>query len=62
MKYKIRVKSPRESEIQYHEEILKDFEKIFNIKIRSVYDNESNRSEEHTCHDRQSRMPSSAWI
>lgn len=39
MKYEIRVKSPRESEMQYHEEILKDFEKIFNIKIRSAYDN-----------------------
>ena len=42
MNYTIRVKSPRESEMEYHEEILKDFEKIFNIKIRSVYDNESN--------------------
>lgn len=41
MKYEIRVKSPKESEMQYHEEILKDFEKIFNIKIRSVYDNDS---------------------
>lgn len=42
MKYKVRIKNPRESEMQYHEEILKDFEKIFNIKIRSVYDNNSN--------------------
>lgn len=42
MKYSIRAKSPRESEIQYHEEILQEFEKIFNIKIRSVYDNDSN--------------------
>lgn len=42
MKYEIRVKNPKESEIQYHEEILQEFEKIFNIKIRSAYDNESN--------------------
>ena len=47
MKYKIRSKNPQESEIQYHEEILKEFEKIFNIKIRSNYLSDINMMEYH---------------
>lgn len=45
MKYKIRSKSPQESEIQYHEEILKEFEKIFNLSIRANYVSDINMME-----------------